>query len=150
MFFRYLNHEGATTDMFDRDGYYKTGDIAHRVGEYYIFDGRASMDCKSLEYKRILLRTQLIVSFSHQSHRRSSANSSGGTSIEQPTLGCACCSRPRRRRGCRQKSGRHWSFPEPCYPPQFETRSLAALASENVAYGLPSAFRQRKASNDVQ
>ncbi|KAL3469954.1 hypothetical protein BJX99DRAFT_264663 [Aspergillus californicus] len=44
-FLGYLNGPDATDPrIFNAEGYYKTGDIAHKVGEYYIFDGRASID----------------------------------------------------------------------------------------------------------
>lgn len=54
---RYLNENNTATSLFDGDGFYKSGDIAHRVGEYYIFDGRASIDCMShsdLHYSQAL------------------------------------------------------------------------------------------------
>lgn len=42
----YLNDGAATSAAFDCDGYYKTGDLAHRIGEDYVFEGRVSTDCK--------------------------------------------------------------------------------------------------------
>ncbi|KAE8421001.1 hypothetical protein BDV36DRAFT_292677 [Aspergillus pseudocaelatus] len=44
MFIKYMNDEAATRAAFDKDGFYKTGDYAHRVGNDYFFDGRASYD----------------------------------------------------------------------------------------------------------
>lgn len=41
---RYLFDDQATTDAHDADGYFRTGDIGHRVGAYYFIDGRASLD----------------------------------------------------------------------------------------------------------
>ncbi|KAI9933569.1 hypothetical protein MW887_008042 [Aspergillus wentii] len=43
-FIGYLNDEISREDLFTHDGYYKTGDIAHRKGDHFFFDGRASMD----------------------------------------------------------------------------------------------------------
>lgn len=42
---RYFDDGEATRACFDDDGFYKTGDRAHRVGEDYYFDGRNSCDC---------------------------------------------------------------------------------------------------------
>ncbi|PQE06802.1 acyl- synthetase protein [Rutstroemia sp. NJR-2017a BBW] len=42
MFIRYVNDEAATRTAFDDEGFYKTGDRAHRVGDDYYFDGRVS------------------------------------------------------------------------------------------------------------
>lgn len=42
----YLDNEAATKAAFDEDGFFKTGDLAHRVGDEYVFDGRAATDCK--------------------------------------------------------------------------------------------------------
>ncbi|KAL6862070.1 acyl-CoA synthetase-like protein [Trichoderma novae-zelandiae] len=44
MFIRYFGDEKATRACFDDDGFYKTGDRAHRIGEDYYFDGRNSCD----------------------------------------------------------------------------------------------------------
>ncbi|KAK0756399.1 hypothetical protein N5P37_011051 [Trichoderma harzianum] len=44
MFIGYFDDEKATSACFDDDGFYKTGDRAHRVGEDYYFDGRMSCD----------------------------------------------------------------------------------------------------------
>ena len=41
---RYINDVRATTAAFTSDGYYKTGDIARRKGDYYFILGRASID----------------------------------------------------------------------------------------------------------
>lgn len=49
---RYLNDEKATADAHDKDGYFKSGDIARREGDYYFILGRASIDIiKSGGYK---------------------------------------------------------------------------------------------------
>jgi acyl-CoA synthetase (AMP-forming)/AMP-acid ligase II len=45
---RYLFNPRATADAFDENGYYKTGDIGRREGEYYFIMGRASVDSKSI------------------------------------------------------------------------------------------------------
>jgi acyl-CoA synthetase (AMP-forming)/AMP-acid ligase II len=42
---RYMNGEPSTEGLLDEDGYFRTGDIAHRQDDCYIFDGRASIDC---------------------------------------------------------------------------------------------------------
>jgi malonyl-CoA/methylmalonyl-CoA synthetase len=42
----YLNNKEATSASFDSDGFYKTGDMARRVGDDFIFEGRISTDCK--------------------------------------------------------------------------------------------------------
>ncbi|KAL7905876.1 acyl-CoA synthetase-like protein [Trichoderma velutinum] len=44
MFIGYFDDEKATSACFDDQGYYKTGDRAHRIGEDYYFDGRMSCD----------------------------------------------------------------------------------------------------------
>ncbi|KAL6790266.1 acyl-CoA synthetase-like protein [Trichoderma sp. SZMC 28013] len=44
MFIGYFDDEAATSACFNDDGFYKTGDCAHRVGEDYYFDGRMSCD----------------------------------------------------------------------------------------------------------
>lgn len=41
---RYLYDPVATAAAFTPDGYYKTGDIARREGNYYFILGRASID----------------------------------------------------------------------------------------------------------
>ncbi|RFU31222.1 hypothetical protein B7463_g5091, partial [Scytalidium lignicola] len=52
MFSRYLHEPEATTASFREDGFFKTGDIARRVGPYYFIMGRASIDIiKSGGYK---------------------------------------------------------------------------------------------------
>ncbi|KAJ6126692.1 hypothetical protein N7523_002304 [Penicillium sp. IBT 18751x] len=43
-FIGYLNDESSLTEYFDEEGYYKTGDIAHKKDEFFMFDGRASID----------------------------------------------------------------------------------------------------------
>lgn len=49
---RYLHDEKATIDAHDKDGYFKSGDIARREGKYYFILGRASIDIiKSGGYK---------------------------------------------------------------------------------------------------
>lgn len=42
---RYLGDPEATANAFDEDGYYKSDDLAHQVGNEYILDGRR-IDCK--------------------------------------------------------------------------------------------------------
>ncbi|KNG90486.1 hypothetical protein ANOM_001221 [Aspergillus nomiae NRRL 13137] len=43
-FSHYIGDEAATRAAFDEEGFYKTGDQAHRVGDDYYFDGRISSD----------------------------------------------------------------------------------------------------------
>lgn len=52
MFSKYLHDSAATAAAHTADGYYRTGDIARREGEYYFILGRASVDIiKSGGYK---------------------------------------------------------------------------------------------------
>ena len=52
MFSKYLFDEEATRNALDHDGYFKTGDIARREGDFYFIQGRASIDIlKSGGYK---------------------------------------------------------------------------------------------------
>ncbi|KAJ6021722.1 hypothetical protein N7540_007226 [Penicillium herquei] len=52
MFSKYLNDEKATADAHDKDGYFKSGDIARQEGDYFFILGRASIDIiKSGGYK---------------------------------------------------------------------------------------------------
>lgn len=52
MFSKYLADEPATRDILDEEGYFKTGDIARREGDFYFIQGRASVDIlKSGGYK---------------------------------------------------------------------------------------------------
>ncbi|OAG37622.1 hypothetical protein AYO21_08230 [Fonsecaea monophora] len=52
MFSRYLFDPVATANAHDADGYFKTGDIARKVGPYYFILGRQSIDIiKSGGYK---------------------------------------------------------------------------------------------------
>ncbi len=52
MFSKYLFDPAATKAAHTEDGYYRTGDIARREGEYYFIMGRASVDIiKSGGYK---------------------------------------------------------------------------------------------------
>lgn len=44
MFARYLDDDAATTESFDADGFFKTGDIGRREGANYFILGRASID----------------------------------------------------------------------------------------------------------
>ncbi|KAK2758037.1 hypothetical protein FQN54_004443 [Arachnomyces sp. PD_36] len=44
IFSRYLDNEESTRAAFDADGFLKTGDMAHLVGENYVMDGRKSTD----------------------------------------------------------------------------------------------------------
>lgn len=49
---RYLHDEKATSEAHDADGYFKSGDIARKEGDYYFILGRASIDIiKSGGYK---------------------------------------------------------------------------------------------------
>ena len=49
---RYLFDDAATAAAHDKDGFFKTGDIARREGKYYFILGRASLDIiKSGGYK---------------------------------------------------------------------------------------------------
>lgn len=41
---RYLGDPEATKNAFNSDGYFKTGDIAYRKGDYYWIMGRESVD----------------------------------------------------------------------------------------------------------
>ncbi|KAJ5988102.1 hypothetical protein N7481_003312 [Penicillium waksmanii] len=43
-FLGYINGEPSTEGLFDEDGYFRTGDIAHRQDDCYVFDGRVSID----------------------------------------------------------------------------------------------------------
>ncbi|KAF3034951.1 hypothetical protein E8E11_003758 [Didymella keratinophila] len=52
MFSKYLQDPEATAKAHDEDGYFKTGDIARKEGNYYYIVGRASLDIiKSGGYK---------------------------------------------------------------------------------------------------
>ena len=52
IFAKYVFDNDATAKAFDKDGYYKTGDVAKRYGKYYFIIGRASQDIiKSGGYK---------------------------------------------------------------------------------------------------
>lgn len=52
LFSKYLFDEKATREVIDDEGYFKTGDIARREGQYYFIQGRASIDIlKSGGYK---------------------------------------------------------------------------------------------------
>lgn len=44
MFTRYLQNADLTANSFTPDGWYKSGDIARREGDYYFILGRASID----------------------------------------------------------------------------------------------------------
>lgn len=48
---RYLDDPGATADAFDADGYYRSGDIARREGDYYFILGRSSIDSELIRTK---------------------------------------------------------------------------------------------------
>jgi acyl-CoA synthetase (AMP-forming)/AMP-acid ligase II len=49
---RYLHDEKATAEAHDKDGYFRSGDIARKEGLYYFILGRASIDIiKSGGYK---------------------------------------------------------------------------------------------------
>jgi len=52
MFSKYLRDPEGTAKAHDRDGYFRSGDIALREGKYYFIIGRASLDIiKSGGYK---------------------------------------------------------------------------------------------------
>ncbi len=52
MFNKYLFDEEATRNILDDQGYFKTGDIARKEGDFYFIEGRASVDIlKSGGYK---------------------------------------------------------------------------------------------------
>jgi malonyl-CoA/methylmalonyl-CoA synthetase len=52
MFSKYLRDPQATASAHDRNGYFRSGDIARREGKYYFIIGRASLDIiKSGGYK---------------------------------------------------------------------------------------------------
>ncbi|KAL5363714.1 acetyl-CoA synthetase-like protein [Aspergillus floccosus] len=52
MFAKYLDDEKATREAHDADGFFRTGDIARKEGDYYFILGRASLDIiKSGGYK---------------------------------------------------------------------------------------------------
>lgn len=52
MFSKYLHDPEATAKAHDEDGYFRTGDIARREGNYFYIVGRASLDIiKSGGYK---------------------------------------------------------------------------------------------------
>jgi malonyl-CoA/methylmalonyl-CoA synthetase len=52
LFSKYLADEEATRNILDEQGYFKTGDIARREGDFYFIQGRASVDIlKSGGYK---------------------------------------------------------------------------------------------------
>jgi acyl-CoA synthetase (AMP-forming)/AMP-acid ligase II len=42
MFLKYLGDPKATREAHNGDGYFRTGDIARREGEYYFIQGRIS------------------------------------------------------------------------------------------------------------
>jgi malonyl-CoA/methylmalonyl-CoA synthetase len=46
MFLRYHQDPEATQAAYNKDGYYKTGDIGRRQGPYFFISGRASIDSK--------------------------------------------------------------------------------------------------------
>lgn len=43
---RYLSTSSQTQNPFDSEGWYRTGDIARREGDFYFILGRASIDSK--------------------------------------------------------------------------------------------------------
>lgn len=59
MFSKYLDDPWATARAHDKEGYFRTGDIARREGKYYYIIGRASLDIiKSGGYKISALDTE--------------------------------------------------------------------------------------------
>ncbi|KMP02954.1 acyl-CoA synthetase [Coccidioides immitis H538.4] len=62
MFIRYVDDPAATHAAFDDEGFYKTGDHAHRVGDNYFFDGRVSYDwVRFHEYRISVLEIEQIL-----------------------------------------------------------------------------------------
>ncbi|KFY90777.1 hypothetical protein V500_04957 [Pseudogymnoascus sp. VKM F-4518 (FW-2643)] len=63
VFSHYLNDHGETAASFDSDGFYKTGDLARRVGSDYILEGRASTDfirCQGLRVPILEVEMRLL------------------------------------------------------------------------------------------
>ncbi|KIM94583.1 hypothetical protein OIDMADRAFT_60364 [Oidiodendron maius Zn] len=59
LFSHYLGDEAATRAAFSIDGFYRSGDLAHRIGDDYILDGRASGDfIKCQGYKVQILKVE--------------------------------------------------------------------------------------------
>lgn len=48
---RYLDDEEATKRAFDNEGYFRTGDLLRRIGDEYVFEGRASIDCMASHHR---------------------------------------------------------------------------------------------------
>jgi acyl-CoA synthetase (AMP-forming)/AMP-acid ligase II len=68
---RYINDDPSTEGLFDEDGYFRTGDIAHRQDDCYVFDGRVSIDCNIQPYLTPpLYQSPLLTIHSHQKYRR--------------------------------------------------------------------------------
>ncbi|KAM3497560.1 hypothetical protein MY10362_009093 [Beauveria mimosiformis] len=62
VFLKYLDDETATQAAFTEDGFYRSGDIAHRHGEDYVLDGRASADFfKSGPFRVSVLEVELVL-----------------------------------------------------------------------------------------
>ncbi|KAL4876010.1 hypothetical protein BJY04DRAFT_223495 [Aspergillus karnatakaensis] len=59
LFSHYLGDEKATKAAFTKDGYYRTGDLAHREGDEYIFDGRAGEFIKFLGHKISIVELEM-------------------------------------------------------------------------------------------
>lgn len=51
---RYINDVEATEEVFDKHGYFTTGDIARREGDHYFIVGRASVDGELARYILVL------------------------------------------------------------------------------------------------
>ncbi|OJJ85466.1 uncharacterized protein ASPGLDRAFT_168610 [Aspergillus glaucus CBS 516.65] len=49
IFSHYLDNPAATKAAFDEEGFFKTGDAAHREGDQYVFDGRLGTDFLELD-----------------------------------------------------------------------------------------------------
>ena len=47
----------ATEAAFDEHGYFKTGDIGRRDGDYWFIKGRASMDSRFINSRRGFYKT---------------------------------------------------------------------------------------------
>ncbi|OBT82483.1 hypothetical protein VE02_08156 [Pseudogymnoascus sp. 03VT05] len=63
MFIKYIDDEAATRAAFDDEGFYKTGDNAHRIGDDYYFDGRVSCDYDQANPQNWSTKKKVFVAF---------------------------------------------------------------------------------------